>query len=142
MKDESINKPSHQASDSLADKGRKVKPTAAMISSLSQSADPKAIVDRILATPMTMSMGEVIGASRDVSHHLQELIRYKHQPVIQSIRAVNGTPPVASYLALTSSPLITINLTCNGLQVTAVIDSGSTLNVVKSSIHRHCREWE
>ncbi|KIK20364.1 hypothetical protein PISMIDRAFT_13045, partial [Pisolithus microcarpus 441] len=74
MEDESINKPSHQASDSPADKGRKSKPTAAMTSPLSQSADPKAIVDRILATPMTLSLGEVIGASRDVSHHLQELI--------------------------------------------------------------------
>ncbi|KIK25096.1 hypothetical protein PISMIDRAFT_9870 [Pisolithus microcarpus 441] len=75
MEDESINKPSHQASDSPADKGRKSKPTAAMTSPLSQSADPKAVVDCILATPMTLSLGEVIGASRDVSHHLQELIR-------------------------------------------------------------------
>ncbi|KIK20429.1 hypothetical protein PISMIDRAFT_13016 [Pisolithus microcarpus 441] len=134
MEDESINKPSHQASDSPADKGRKSKPTAAMTSPLSQSADPKAIVDCILATPMTLSLGEVIGASRDVSHHLQELIRYKCQPIIQSVRVVDGTPLIASYLTLTSSPLITINLTCNGRQVTAVIDSGSTLNVVKSSI--------
>ncbi|KIK25796.1 hypothetical protein PISMIDRAFT_9319 [Pisolithus microcarpus 441] len=114
MEDESINKPSHQASDSPADKGRKSKPTAAMTSPLSQSADPKAIVDCILATPMTLSLGEVIGASRNVSHHLQELIRYKRQPIIQSVRAVDGTPLIASYLALTSSPLITINLTCNG----------------------------
>ena len=37
-------------------------------------------------------------------------------------------------MCLTSSPLITINLHCNGELINAVIDSGSTLNVVKESI--------
>ncbi|KAI6017024.1 hypothetical protein EDC04DRAFT_2576996 [Pisolithus marmoratus] len=114
MEDISINKPSLQAPDSSPDKTKRSKPPATMASSLTQSTSPKAIVDRILATPMTLSLEEVIGTSRDVSQHLQELIRYKKQSITQPVRSIDGTPPVASYLAMTSSSLITINLTCNG----------------------------
>ncbi|KAI5993405.1 hypothetical protein EDC04DRAFT_2527165, partial [Pisolithus marmoratus] len=59
------------------DKTKRSKPPATITSSLSQCSSPKAIVDCILATPMTLSLGEIIGTSRDVSQHLQELIRYK-----------------------------------------------------------------
>ncbi|KIN97833.1 hypothetical protein M404DRAFT_31897 [Pisolithus tinctorius Marx 270] len=139
MEDVSVPKPSEQAPDS-AEKPKKSKPaaTTSLSSSLSQSASSKAIVDQILLTPLTVSVGEVIGTSRDVSQHLQELMQFKRQPLMQqlikSVTAVDGTPPVASYLALTSSPLITINLSCNGRRVTGVIDSGSTLNVIRSGI--------
>ncbi|KIO14827.1 hypothetical protein M404DRAFT_17686, partial [Pisolithus tinctorius Marx 270] len=138
MEDASVPKPSGQATDS-ADRSKKSKPppTTSLSSSLSQSANSKAIVERILSTPLTVSVGEVIGSSRDVSQHLQELMRFKRQPLAQpvkSVTAIEGTPPASSYLALTSSPLITINLTCNGRCVTGVIDSGSTLNVVCAGI--------
>ncbi|KIN94021.1 hypothetical protein M404DRAFT_35462 [Pisolithus tinctorius Marx 270] len=119
MEDDSVPKSSEQAPDS-AERPKKSKPAATMSlsSSLLQSASSKAIVDQILLTPLTVSVGEVIGTSRDVSQHLQELMQFKRQPLMQqpikSVTAVDGTPPVASYLALTSSPLITINLSCNG----------------------------
>ncbi|KIN95967.1 hypothetical protein M404DRAFT_33705 [Pisolithus tinctorius Marx 270] len=139
MEDDSSLKLLEQAPDS-AEMPKKLKPaaTTSLSSSLSQSASSKAIVDWILSTPLTVSVGEVIGTSWDVPQHLQELKQFKRQPLMQqpirSVTAVNGTPPVASYLALTSSPLITINLSCNGQQVTGVIDSGPTLNVIQSGI--------
>jgi len=104
-----------------------------MSSSLSQNTSAKSIVDHILATPLTMSVGEAIGLSRDVSQHFQDLIRVKGQ-ALPFVKHVQGTPPAAAYMCLTSSPLITINLHCNDQPVKAVIDSGSTLNVVKASI--------
>ncbi|KIN98914.1 hypothetical protein M404DRAFT_30882 [Pisolithus tinctorius Marx 270] len=75
MEDASVPKPSGQATDS-ADRSKKSKPTPAtsLSSSLSQSANSKAIVEHILSTPLTVSVGEVIGSSRDVSQHLQELM--------------------------------------------------------------------
>ena len=112
---------------------RKSKPTSPLGSSLAQNTSPTAIVDRILATPLTLSVGEVIGTSKEVSTQLQDLIRIRRQapPIIKSPQ---GTPPHASMMCLTSSPLITINLHCNGQLINAVIDSGSTLNVVKESV--------
>jgi hypothetical protein len=83
-----------------------------------------------------MSIGEVIGASRDISQQLQELIRFKRQgfPPSAMSKFVDNETPHPSCLALTSSPLISIDFTCQGRRVTAIIDSGSTLNVVKEPI--------
>ena len=112
---------------------RKVKPIGPLASSLAQNSNPRAIVDCILDTPLTLSVGEVIGTSKEVSLQLQDLIRIRRQP-LHPIRSIQGTPPDASLMCLTSSPFITINLHCNGELINAVIDSGSTLNVVKESV--------
>ena len=91
----------------LKDK-RKSKPTSPLGSSLAQNTSPTAIVDHILATPLTLSVGKVIGTPKEVSTQLQDLIRIRRQaPPI--IRSPQGTPPHASMMCLTSSPLITIN---------------------------------
>jgi Aspartyl protease len=134
MQDDTLPvKSSNSPSDSIEKK--KSRPLAAMSSPLSQNTDAKVIVDRILATPFTLSVGEVIGSSKDISQQLQDLLRIRRQ-AIPYVKNVQGTPPATSYMCLTSSPLITINLHCNGHPVKAVIDSGSTLNVVKASIAR------
>jgi len=113
--------------------GRKIKPVGPLASSLAQATSPKAIVNHILDTPFTLSLGEVIGTSKEVTQQLQDLIRIRRQPP-PITRSFYGTPPNASLMCLTSSPLITINVHCNGQLINAVIDSGSTLNVVKESI--------
>ncbi|KAI1782611.1 hypothetical protein LXA43DRAFT_905219 [Ganoderma leucocontextum] len=46
-------------------------------SELAKQSQPKKILDRILKTPLTMSVGEVIGTSHEVSNQLQELMRIK-----------------------------------------------------------------
>ncbi|KIM57881.1 hypothetical protein SCLCIDRAFT_28511, partial [Scleroderma citrinum Foug A] len=91
-------KSSNSPSDSAEKK--KSKPPAAMSSSLSQNTNAKVIVDRILATPFTLSVGEVIGSSKDISQQFQDLIRIKRQPIPQPIpfvRNVQGIPPSASF---------------------------------------------
>ncbi|KIM60202.1 hypothetical protein SCLCIDRAFT_124616, partial [Scleroderma citrinum Foug A] len=110
-----------------------------MSSALSQNTNAKVIVDRILATPFTLSVGEVIGSSKDISQQFQDLIRIKRQPIPQPIpfvRNVQGIPPSASFACLASCPLITVHFLCNGQLVKAIINSGSTLNVVRNSIAR------
>ncbi|KIM53239.1 hypothetical protein SCLCIDRAFT_32053, partial [Scleroderma citrinum Foug A] len=122
-------KSSNSPSDSAEKK--KSKPPAAMSSSLSQNTNAKVIVDCILATPFTLSVGEVIGSSKDISQQFQDLIRIKRQPIPQPIpfvRNVQGIPPSASFACLASCPLITVHFLCNGQLVKAIIDSGSTLN--------------
>ncbi|KIM56441.1 hypothetical protein SCLCIDRAFT_29585 [Scleroderma citrinum Foug A] len=107
MQDDTLPvKSSNSPSDSTEKK--KSKPPAAMSSSLSQNTNAKGIVDCILATPFTLSVGEVIGSSKDISQQLQDLIRI--------------------------NPLITAHFLCNGQLVKAIIDSGSTLNIVRASI--------
>ncbi|KIM66114.1 hypothetical protein SCLCIDRAFT_111531 [Scleroderma citrinum Foug A] len=108
-----------------------------MSSSLSQNNNAKVIVDCILATPFTLSVGEVISSSKDISQKFQDLIRIKRQPIPQPIpfvRNVQGVPPSASFACLASCPLITVHFLCNGQLVKAIINSGSTLNVVRNSI--------
>jgi hypothetical protein len=134
MEDATIPKPS-KAADSADNAAKKPRPPVTT-SSLSQSTNSKLIIERILTTPLTMSIGEVIGASRDISQQLQDLIRFKRQgfPPSAMSKFVDNETPHPSYLALTSSPLITVDFTCQGRRVTAIIDSGSTLNIVKEPI--------
>ncbi|KIM51064.1 hypothetical protein SCLCIDRAFT_33765 [Scleroderma citrinum Foug A] len=109
MQDDTLPvKSSNSPSDSTEKK--KSQPPAAMSSSLSQNTNAKVIVDRILATPFTLSVGEVIGSSKDISQQFQDLIRIKRQPIPQPIpfvRNVQGIPPSASFACLASCPLIT-----------------------------------
>ncbi|KIM52094.1 hypothetical protein SCLCIDRAFT_32927 [Scleroderma citrinum Foug A] len=80
MQDDTLPvKSSNFPSDSAEKK--KSKPPAAMSLSLFQNTNAKVIVDHILATPFTLSVGEVISSSKDISQQLQDLIRIKRQPI-------------------------------------------------------------
>ncbi|KAH7903029.1 hypothetical protein BJ138DRAFT_979820, partial [Hygrophoropsis aurantiaca] len=71
MEDATITPPKNIA-DNVAKK-----PKAQITSSLTQTTNSNDIVTCILSTPLTLSVGEVIGVSKDVSQHLQDLIRFK-----------------------------------------------------------------
>ncbi|EGN95088.1 hypothetical protein SERLA73DRAFT_187377, partial [Serpula lacrymans var. lacrymans S7.3] len=80
-------------------------------STLSQNLDSKAIIDQILSTPIPLSIGNVIGLSKEVSQNLQEMMKPKcvnfgldNKP--QSLTA-------ESLLAITHADLIRVPVTSN-----------------------------
>ena len=85
------------------------------------------VVNNILNTPVTMRVGEVLAASKELSHQLTEMIKQK-----------NAKPPVPTNQALIMTRdrglLIRIPLECGGRQVMGIIDTGSQLNVVSKEI--------
>ncbi|KAH7904072.1 hypothetical protein BJ138DRAFT_973717, partial [Hygrophoropsis aurantiaca] len=100
------------------------KPKAQITPSLTQTTNSNDIVTRILSTPLTLSVGEVIGVSKDVPQHLQDLIQFKS----------NAIPPAASYFTQDRSLLIYLPVECRDIPITATIDSGSTINVMNKHI--------
>ncbi|KAF8816392.1 hypothetical protein BYT27DRAFT_7077259, partial [Phlegmacium glaucopus] len=118
---------------------------------VSHHVDPIFILNKVLNTEMTLSVGELLGVSKEVSTRLTDLLKVTHSigPVPSHVNTVNTAiisndldsdlddlcediyvPPAPPVLLLrTQSPLIQVLVTCNGKSIMAVIDTGATQNV-------------
>ena len=85
------------------------------------------VVNSILNTPVTLKVGEVLATSKELTEQLASMIRLKNikQPAV---------PSQTLYSADDRALLIKIPLECDGRQVSAIIDTGSQLNVVSKNI--------
>ena len=102
-------------------------------SELTKQAKPDQILDRILKTPLTMSVGEVIGTSRDISHQLQELMRGKRPTPTSKVEFISA------YMNSDSKqPLVRTEVRCEGKPILAVIDTGSEMNVASEEVWKNC----
>ncbi|KAI0080206.1 hypothetical protein K474DRAFT_1590481, partial [Panus rudis PR-1116 ss-1] len=100
-------------------------------SAVSQRVQPLEILNRILATPVSLSVGEVIGSSRDISYNLSSILKYK--------KPANDTQPAHGVVAAalyrdSKESLIKLPVLCNGRTVEAIIDTGSTVNIIHSDL--------
>jgi len=122
-------------------------------SELSARIDTKAVVEHLLKTPVSLSLEEVLGASREISNSLQDTIKLKNPPTkplaTNAVHEVfnNSIPKEETNDAeeyyepdyneedtVEEKTLIKLVLTCNGRPITAVIDTGSQLNIISQAI--------
>lgn len=93
-------------------------------SAVSAHVDPMAVLTRLLSAPVQLQVGEVLGVSREVSGLLTDSIKFK-----------SGNPLVASsFITRTRGVLIKLQMECDGKPLTAIIDTGSQLNIVSKPI--------
>ena len=111
-----------------------------MQSKVSQHVQPMNILDRILNTPLTMSVGEVIGTSREITQCLQEVIKNKRQTVPTTIPKSLSAPENVSAAVVnlqSKRPLIEIMMHCDGMPIKAIVDTGSMMNIVSEETYRN-----
>jgi hypothetical protein len=92
------------------------------------------VLNQVLNTCIDLAIGEVLGILKEVSTLLGDKIKIKSKPVAPI------TPIAASLLIATSffskncGLLIQLKMQCDGRPVTAIIDTGSQLNIVNKNI--------
>ena len=124
-------------------------------SELSNQVDSKAVVEQILDTQVSLPLRNILGASKELSNNFQNMIKYKNpndkpaasyaaQDVFNSsIRKEDKVdaedfydPDYQEEDTKDEKALIKLTLYCNSRPITAVIDTGSQLNIVSQSIAR------
>ncbi|KAJ3487215.1 hypothetical protein NLI96_g3696 [Meripilus lineatus] len=127
-----VRKFSRTAKDDNSPKSTPKKASAPMKSAISQQVQPTAIIDKILNTPINITVGEVLGSSREISSHLQNYMKFK--------RATTGEKEnvVAFSLPHTRTSLIHLAMECSGRPLKAIIDTGSMCNVVFYKVYQAC----
>ncbi|KDQ58257.1 hypothetical protein JAAARDRAFT_129369, partial [Jaapia argillacea MUCL 33604] len=102
-------------------------------SELSQKVDSGSILTRILATSCPMTVGEVVGLSKDIASELQDLLKVR-KPETTSL-TVAYTEERGSRRLL-GGLLITVPVEVDGRKVRAIIDSRSEINILNSRIYQ------
>jgi hypothetical protein len=103
-------------------------------SEISASISNNQVVHNILETPITLKVKEVLGSSREVSERFSEMIKRKNikEPTVANL----GESIVASTQARTQEFLIELPMECDNRSFSAIIDTGSQLNVLSKSAWR------
>lgn len=102
-------------------------------SAVSSQVAPIAIVSRILNSPITVAVGDILGVSKEVTGLLTDSLRTRAPKSI-----VPGPAAVATaYRTDTRGFLIKLQMDCNDRPITAIIDTGSQLNIVS---HKACSQ--
>lgn len=99
-------------------------------SDLTAHVNPTIVMNKILNTPMTVSIGEFIGCSREVSNHLQKILRVRRGEQ----GGVTDLPVAKTLLTRARGKLIRIRIEHEGRPVEAVVDSGSMLNIMSQKV--------
>ena len=103
------------------------------------------ILGRILSQPVTLAVGEVFGISKEMTASLKEVLKSKNNtPDIPESAPKNNSnliqkeksKPVLSATSVTRAKemLIKLRMECDGKPITAIIDTGSQLNIAHSDI--------
>jgi len=93
-------------------------------SAVSAHVDPLAVLTRLLSTPVQLQVGEVLGVSQELSGLLNESIKLK----------AGKSVVASSFITRTRGILIRLQMECDGNPITAIIDTGSQLNIVSRTI--------
>ncbi|KAK7681970.1 hypothetical protein QCA50_014933 [Cerrena zonata] len=114
-------------------------------SEVQSQVDQMNVLGRILSQPVTLAVGEVFGISKELTHHLQDVLKPKN-PTVPATKAlvpsgkvnnVSHDPYVATtFVSKSRGTLIRLRMECDGTPVQAIIDTGSQLNIA------HKRVWK
>ena len=92
------------------------------------------VIRNILNTPVTLPMREVLASSKELSDQLRVMIKRKNTvaavPVVSNVTVPPHVKTKAVFLEGSQERLITLNMMCGEYPITAIIDTGSQLNVV------------
>lgn len=116
--------------------GEKNKRLPQLQSAVSHHIQPLTILDRILNTPLTLSVSEVIGSSKEVNQQLQNVIKFK-----RLISMPDAAQVAATIITHNCGALIHLAVECDGNPVDSIVDTRSMINIVhqqvwKQVIHR------
>ncbi|EIW51202.1 uncharacterized protein TRAVEDRAFT_137787, partial [Trametes versicolor FP-101664 SS1] len=99
-------------------------------SDVSKTVDPVKIAEKLLDLPVTLPVREIAGCSREVASSLIDMLKLKKV----------DTVPVASILPRTNlitsrtGSLIRLQMECNFMPVTFIVDTGSQLNIISEAV--------
>ena len=118
-------------------------------SEVQSQVDQMNVLGRILSQPVTLAVGEVFGISKELTHHLQDVLKPKSQapaqiippkPLTTSNAKVNSIADdqfvATMFVSKSRGTLIKLRMECDGAPVQAIIDTGSQLNIA------HKRIWK
>lgn len=117
-------------------------------SDLQAKTDTKSIIKKILHTPVTLPVGDILGTSKELAHQLQEILKPRSTPKNVALQVENddldennflGTMPgvyAASIIPKARGTLIKLVLEIDDVPVRAIIDTGSQLNIASQ------RTWQ
>jgi hypothetical protein len=119
------------------------KPRLPHASQISKTVDPRAILDKAFNAPITLTVREIIGVSKEVSSLMQDAIRYRRTAEVEqnvSAAVTTANPPKKKGVAYhqhnhRQGTLIKITLECDGHPIRAIIDTGSTLNIMHQQVY-------
>ncbi|KDQ55420.1 hypothetical protein JAAARDRAFT_83663, partial [Jaapia argillacea MUCL 33604] len=93
-------------------------------SAVSESVEASKVLKKLLNTPLTLSVGDVIGLSKEVAGKLQEAMRVrKPEKDVKEARVVFVE-------TRDKAELVNLKVMVQGNEINAFIDSGSILNIV------------
>ena len=101
-------------------------------SELASQARPLGILNQMLNTRIDLAIGEVLGISRELSSMLGDKIKPRSTKPLVPIAA--SLPIATSFYTKNRGLLIQLHMQCEGRPITAIIDTGSQLNIVSKSI--------
>ncbi|EED81348.1 predicted protein [Postia placenta Mad-698-R] len=96
-------------------------------SDVQAQVDQMKILGKVLSTPVTLAVGEVFGISKEMSQHLQNVLKPK-SPVVNIV--------ASSFSTKTRGLLIRLRIEIDGRPIIAIVDTGSQLNIA------HKRIWK
>ncbi|KAJ7120477.1 hypothetical protein C8R43DRAFT_959921 [Mycena crocata] len=116
-------------------------------SELSAEVNHDSVIRKVLNSEVTLSVKDVLGASRELSSALLEMIKVKNQGTHKVGLSIEGETCTSNWIndlddtvvAQTRIPrsrgmLIDIELECDGRKPMGIIDTGSQLNIVREDI--------
>ena len=88
------------------------------------------MVSEILNTEVQLTLGKLLGASKEISFDLQERLRPRNRP-LEAHNVATGTE-----MGPTKRPgrLLTLQVQHEGVPLTAIIDTGSELNLIRNEV--------
>ncbi|KDR84200.1 hypothetical protein GALMADRAFT_205918 [Galerina marginata CBS 339.88] len=106
-------------------------------SEISRQIDTREVVKEILDTEITIPIRKIIGSSREIATDLQDIIKLKNNKSVDATSKAHFGQRIVAKAATTRNTqgaLIRITLYHDGEPVTAIIDTGSELNIARSQI--------
>ena len=95
-------------------------------SAVSAQVAPISVLNQILNSKINVAIGELLGVSKEVTGLLTDSLKLKPSKFFES-----GPSAVATaYRTDTRGLLIKLKMDCDGIPLTAIIDTGSQLNIV------------
>ena len=123
-------------------------------SEVQSQVDQMNVLGRILSQPVTLAVGEVFGISKELTHHLQDVLKPKSQapaqisppkPLTTSNAKVNSIADdqfvATMFVSKSRGTLIKLRMECDGAPVQAIIDTGSQLNIAHKQIWKSILGW-
>ena len=98
-------------------------------SQVAQEVDVDKITNTALQAPITITLKDLLGVSKDVSTRMQEILK---------VKKVETAQPTSTHLVTTQpKPLIRFNGTYNDHPIECIVDTGSQLNIISNDLCKH-----